>query len=183
MRRRILKRSLAAGATLLAVALGPITIAAASPFGGHEPFRGPGHHGYDKGAAVVSVEPSPCGPILVVVVGGPGAGYVPADPTADPPTPAMYNYPTGTALYLLSSDPSTDGHEPYESACPVALGCTSTPSADTGEWPALTTDGPPIAGPGVDPWLLGAVYRADLGTYQVTYAGHPLYLFDQTPDL
>ena len=29
---------------------------------------------------------------------------------------------------------------------------------------------------------LGTVYRTDLGAYQVTYAGHPLYLFDPGPN-
>jgi hypothetical protein len=47
------------------------------------------------------------------------------------------------------------------------------------ERPALTTPAPPVAGPGVDQSLLATVYR-EFG-YQVTYAGQPLYLFDQGP--
>ena len=47
----------------------------------------------------------------------------------------------------------------------------------TDDWPALTSGGKPVAGPGVDPALLGTVRRAGVGD-QVTYAGHPLYLFD-----
>ena len=46
------------------------------------------------------------------------------------------------------------------------------------EWPALTTTGKPIAGPGVDQKLLGTVQRPGIGD-QVTYAGHPLYLQDR----
>jgi predicted lipoprotein with Yx(FWY)xxD motif len=45
------------------------------------------------------------------------------------------------------------------------------------DWPAFTTVGRPLAGAGVSPRLLGTVVRAGIGT-QVTYAGHPLYLFD-----
>jgi predicted lipoprotein with Yx(FWY)xxD motif len=37
-----------------------------------------------------------------------------------------------------------------------------------------------VAGPGVRQALLSRVYRKGVG-YQVTYAGHPLYLFDQQP--
>ncbi len=44
------------------------------------------------------------------------------------------------------------------------------------EWPAFTTNGEPEAGPGVRGALLGTVYRQGIGD-QVTYAGHPLYLF------
>jgi predicted lipoprotein with Yx(FWY)xxD motif len=60
--------------------------------------------------------------------------------------------------------------------------CTG-PENDLGaaDWPAFTTTAKPVAGPGVDPRLLGSVYRADLNGYQVTYAGHPLYLFDPGP--
>lgn len=50
-----------------------------------------------------------------------------------------------------------------------------SPSDD--DWPALTTAGAPVAGPGVDQNLLGTVDRRGIGK-QVTYGGHPLYLFD-----
>lgn len=47
----------------------------------------------------------------------------------------------------------------------------------TDDWPTLTTTGAPVAGPGVNPKLLGSVFRRGIGR-QVTYGGHPLYLFD-----
>ena len=43
-------------------------------------------------------------------------------------------------------------------------------------WPPLLTSGAPTANKGARPSLLGSIRRAD-GTRQVTYAGHPLYLF------
>jgi predicted lipoprotein with Yx(FWY)xxD motif len=43
-------------------------------------------------------------------------------------------------------------------------------------WPPLLTSGKSIAGKGVKRALLGKIRRGD-GTHQVTYAGHPLYLF------
>lgn len=49
--------------------------------------------------------------------------------------------------------------------CPIAF------------WPALTTTAAPVAGAGVHQGLLGTVRRPGIGD-QVTYAGHPLYLFD-----
>lgn len=65
----------------------------------------------------------------------------------------------------------------------ITLTCTG-PERDllddvsSDDWPAYTTKAPPIAGPGVEQKLLGTIYRRGIG-HQVTYAGHPLYLFDQ----
>jgi predicted lipoprotein with Yx(FWY)xxD motif len=64
----------------------------------------------------------------------------------------------------------------------VPLTCTG-PERDlladvsSDDWPALTTETKPIAGHGVDAKLLGTVFRPGIGR-QVTYGGHPLYLFD-----
>ena len=43
-------------------------------------------------------------------------------------------------------------------------------------WPPLLTKAKPSAGTGIKANLLGTIKRKD-GTKQVTYAGHPLYLF------
>lgn len=50
-------------------------------------------------------------------------------------------------------------------------------------WPALTVEGDPVAGEGVDATLLGTADRED-GAVQVTYGGWPLYRFaaDETAD-
>jgi predicted lipoprotein with Yx(FWY)xxD motif len=94
---------------------------------------------------------------------------------------------TGCSLYLLTSDQlhALTG-APF--ACSDNANVRGKP-CDTVVWPALLTDGAPIAGPGVNPRLLGTVARTDLGLpggssmEQVTYAGWPLYRFfrDETP--
>ena len=93
----------------------------------------------------------------------------------------------GCSLYVLTSDELhtlTTGAEPF--ACSNnqnALGA----ACDSILWPALLTKGAPIAGPGVNPALLGTVTRNDVlpgqSVQQVTYAGLPLYRFflDETP--
>jgi predicted lipoprotein with Yx(FWY)xxD motif len=85
----------------------------------------------------------------------------------------------GCSLYLLTSDQLhrlTGSHY----ACNDAFNAIGQP-CDTFLWPALLTDGAPIAGPGVKAGLLGTVTRDDLPglgpVQQVTYAGQPLYRF------
>lgn len=67
----------------------------------------------------------------------------------------------GMALYLFTAD------TPGTSTC--SGGCLDA-------WPALTTDGAPTAGDGVDAALLGTLTRDD-GTTQVTYTDLPLYRY------
>jgi predicted lipoprotein with Yx(FWY)xxD motif len=67
----------------------------------------------------------------------------------------------GRTLYLWQADTGT------KSTCTGA--CASA-------WPPLGTTGEPTAGNGVKSSLLGTTNRAN-GTEQVTYDGHPLYLF------
>jgi predicted lipoprotein with Yx(FWY)xxD motif len=109
------------------------------------------------GPATVSVSSTSFGKVLVV-----GAG-----PYA------------GCSLYLLTSDQ-------LHALTGAQFGCSDNANVlneacDTGLWPALLTDGAPVAGPGVDPHLLSTVTRTDLpglpAVQQVTYAGHPLYRF------
>jgi predicted lipoprotein with Yx(FWY)xxD motif len=45
------------------------------------------------------------------------------------------------------------------------------------DWPALTSKSLPRAGRGVKAHLLGSIFRKGIG-HQITYGGHPLYLFD-----
>ena len=68
---------------------------------------------------------------------------------------------TGRTLYLFENDTGTT------STC--TGGCAGT-------WPALVTGGAPAAGAGATAGMLGTTTRDD-GTTQVTYDGHPLYLY------
>jgi len=92
----------------------------------------------------------------------PGAATVmlensPAGPVLAAPTA----FGTHRSLYALTFD------------LPTAATCTG-PCA--GIWPPLLTDREPAAGPGVNRDALGILLRPD-GTRQVTYFGHPLYIF------
>lgn len=109
---------------------------------------------------VVTAIHGPYGPMLVAG-SGPGAG---------------------TALYGITAD--YPGHLGCTTKLTKFLGgethCTGPLSGRDVEWPALLTNGAPVAGPGINKSLLGEVNRKGLGE-QVTYNGHPLYLFDEIP--
>jgi predicted lipoprotein with Yx(FWY)xxD motif len=68
---------------------------------------------------------------------------------------------SGRTLYLFKADSGT------MSACTGA--CATA-------WPPLLASGTPTAGTGLTSSKLGTITRSD-GTHQVTYNGHPLYLF------
>jgi predicted lipoprotein with Yx(FWY)xxD motif len=91
----------------------------------------------------------------------------------------------GCSLYVLTSD-ELHALTSAPFACSNNANPTGAP-CDTVLWPALLSDGAPIAGPGVNPTLLGTVTRTDMSlgapVQQVTYAGLPLYrfVFDEVP--
>jgi len=67
----------------------------------------------------------------------------------------------GRTLYLRASDSKTKST--CYGSCALA-------------WPPLLTTGKPLAGSGASAKLLGTLKRSD-GKLQVTYKGHPLYLY------
>jgi len=112
--------------------------------------------------SVVAVLDGPYGPMLIA-----GSG-----PSA------------GTALYAITSDtpPSFGCTATKQSVQGMPYVCTGPSDDRNSEWPAFTTTATPVAGPGVTQSMLGEVSRAGIGE-QVTYNGHPLYLFDSVPGL
>ena len=119
--------------------------------------------GAPSGPATVSAASTPYGRVLIV-----GSGDT-----------------AGCSLYVLSSD-QLHGLTSAPFACSDNPNPTGAP-CDTVLWPALLTAGAPMAGPGINPTLLGTVTRTDMTfggpVQQVTYAGLPLYRFflDETP--
>jgi predicted lipoprotein with Yx(FWY)xxD motif len=70
---------------------------------------------------------------------------------------------SGFTLYEFTRDHGA------QNSCMKLSGCPAT-------WPALQTSGTPTAGPGVHSSLLSSI-RLSGSSKQVTYAGHPLYLY------
>lgn len=94
----------------------------------------------------------------------------------------------GCSVYVLTTDEThklTSGKAPF--ACTNSTDNAFKASCDAVLWPALLTDGAPIAGSGANPALLGTVTRTDVfpgrPVQQVTYGGLPLYRvsLDDTP--
>ena len=76
---------------------------------------------------------------------------------------------SGLTLYEFTRD------HPNANSCVKVSGCKQA-------WPALEISGTPTAGPGVKASLLSTI-RISGSARQVTYAGHPLYLYsgDSSP--
>jgi predicted lipoprotein with Yx(FWY)xxD motif len=77
--------------------------------------------------------------------------------------------PAGSILYEFSSD------HPKKDTCVKISGCSAI-------WLALPAEGKPSAGAGVRASLLSNITLPGGGT-QVTYAGHPLYIYEAAPTL
>ena len=109
--------------------------------------------------AVIAAQQSPYGSILTVA-SGQFAGY---------------------SVYLFNRDVQGFIACGTTVVAAVKVSCTGAETDKTADWPAVVTNGSPVAGAGVKARLLSSVYRKDLHARQVTYAGHPLYLFDMGP--
>jgi predicted lipoprotein with Yx(FWY)xxD motif len=153
--RHIWLRPAAGLAASLAVVAAGAMAATAAPAAATTAASATGANG-----TVISAVSGPFGPMLVV-----GSGKF-----------------KGFTLYAITSDYA--GRYGCTTKVMTILGhhgsCTGPSSDANAEWPAITTTGAPVAGPGVNASLLGSVRRKNVGR-QVTYAGHPLYLFDQAP--
>lgn len=131
----------------------------------------------------------------VVALAATTASAAPKAPTGTEVTTAVTPFGTalvvgngkykGFSLYAITSD----NLKANSFGCTTAilhlggqsLSCTGPEGDMSAVWPALTTIGLPVAGPGVDPAGLGTVLRTGVGD-QVTYDGRPLYLFDNAPN-
>jgi predicted lipoprotein with Yx(FWY)xxD motif len=125
-----------------------------------------------KGALVSMLSTSKYGKVLIVGgKAGVGLGGFP-----------LYEFSGDVKGHFGCGTTKSKGYDTGASVI-VALTCTG-PQRDllddvsSDDWPALTSKARPVAGPGVEQKLLGTIHRPGIGN-QVTYAGHPLYLFDQ----
>ncbi len=108
----------------------------------------------------MSAETTPYGPALVVG-SGPFVGYT------------LYQFDRNTPSACTTTSVTVQN---------MPITRTGSETDKTADWPALTTVGKAVAGPGVNKHLLGTVYRKDIGADQVTYAGKLLHLFDPKPN-
>jgi predicted lipoprotein with Yx(FWY)xxD motif len=127
---------------------------------------------------LLTVAAAPLIALAVAACGGGGPSASAAPPTTSTGQPATVGVTStslgqilvnsqGRTLYLFQKDAGTT------STCTGA--CATA-------WPPLRATGQPAIGNGANAALLGTTPRSD-GAPQVTYIGHPLYLFikDQKP--
>lgn len=135
---------------------------------------------FSSSATPASAATKPCSQDVTGVPNGPATVSVASNPSFGRILVIGSGDYAGCSLYLLTSDQLhrlTGSFACSDNSNPLGTPC------DSDLWPALLTNGKPIAGPGVNPKLLGTVSRSDIDTpplapvQQVTYAGQPLYRF------
>lgn len=101
--------------------------------------------------------------------GGGGASAAPKTANGQPATIGVADSDLGKILV------NSEGHTLYlfQKDSGTESACTGACAAD---WPPLRTTGMPIVGSGANASLVGTTTRSD-GNPQVTYNGHPLYLY------
>jgi predicted lipoprotein with Yx(FWY)xxD motif len=114
-------------------------------------------------------------PLVALAVAACGGGGT-ATAASPPKTPTGASATVGVANSSLGSIlVNSNGHTLY-----LFKGDVGGKSACTGAcataWPPLAATGKPTAGTGLTASKLGTITRSD-GTQQVTYNGHPLYLY------
>jgi predicted lipoprotein with Yx(FWY)xxD motif len=120
------------------------------------------------GSGVGVVSTNAYGAVLVVK-GGPLAGF------------PLYEFSGDVGRRLGCGTVKARGYDLNPNGA-LEMSCTG-PMSDilrnitSDDWPAFTTKARPVAGAGVQQKLLGTRPRRGIGD-QVTYAGHPLYVFD-----
>jgi predicted lipoprotein with Yx(FWY)xxD motif len=145
--------------------------------------RGRKHRGR-RGAILALPALAAAGAVLTLAACSPSAASPASSPTeGGSPSPSTGAAPaaSGTALSVRSTSLGTvltDGRGFTLYAFEADQGTTSACSgACAAAWPpATTTSMSPQIGSGVTQSLVGQATRAD-GTTQLTYAGHPVYLF------
>jgi predicted lipoprotein with Yx(FWY)xxD motif len=114
----------------------------------------------------------PLAALAVAACGGGGA----ATAASPPKTPQGASATVGVAHTSLGSIlVNAQGHTLYLFLADVGIKSECSGACATA-WPPLLATGNPTAGAGLTASKLGTTTRSD-GTKQVTYNGHPLYLF------
>lgn len=115
------------------------------------------------GGSDSSSDTAAASPTTTATTGGSasGGGVATIDVADNPDLGQILTDGSGNTVYLFEND--ENGMSSCSGECATA-------------WPPVTTSGGPKAGNGADQALLGTVKRDD-GAEQVTYAGHPLYLY------
>ncbi len=133
-------------------------------------------------ALILSACGAPAAASAPVVTSAPAMTQAPAAATAAPATAAPVVTPTGPATVNVTSNAKFGSILTDDKGMTLYLFLNDTGTSSTcsgaciNNWPALLTNGSPVAGSGVDATKLGTTMRAD-GSTQVTYNGHPLYYF------